>query len=454
MTTAGPIPASRAARIVLGLGVFLYIAFYLTWGIRDYNNFGTYGFDFGIHDQAIWLLSRGHSPFVTISGSNYFGDHLHWIVFALVPLYWIFSSGQVLLVVQVLALGLAAVPAFLVARLKLRNEWLACGIAWIYILNPYIGWANSDQFHPDVFEVALVFLAFLFVLCGRWRLFIVMIVLMMFVKEDVPLLALGIGVWVAVLYNRRAGTAAALLSLLWAFINFRFLLPMLSGTGSLAEYVKMHGNRIPFGGVKGFASTFFTKPWKVVSAAFGPGRPTYYLQVFGPLGFLPLLSPSTLVAVILPLAANGLSTFAYQHMLKYHYGTLVVPALLVAAVFGIANLPLRVRKILVGLMLVTSAVGLWLWGPVPHSRDPGIWENAPPAYARAVHDAIEMIPAEAVVSADYHLVTHVDHRVEVYEFPNPWYLLNWAGGVTGRSLPDRVARVQYLLVSRQWDWMF
>src|SRR3990172_6102589 len=169
-----PVSVYRGARILLAVGVCAYIAFYLFWAIRDYDNFGTYGFDFGIHDQAVWLLSRGHTPFVTISGANYFGDHLSWIMFVLVPFYWIVASAKVLLVAQSLALGLAAVPLFLVARLKLRDEWLACGIAWVYFFNPYLGWANTDQFHPDVFEVALVFLAFLFVLRGRWRLFLAM----------------------------------------------------------------------------------------------------------------------------------------------------------------------------------------------------------------------------------------------------------------------------------------
>jgi uncharacterized membrane protein len=326
------IPASRGARVVLGIGVFAYIGFYLGWAIWNYEHLGTYGFDLGIHDQAAWLLSRGHWPFITISGSNYFGDHLSWIMFVLVPFYWIVPSAKVLLVAQAFALGLAAIPAFLVARLKLRSEWLACGVAWVYFLNPYIGWANVEQFHPDVFEVPLIFLAFLFAMRRRWRLFLVMVTLAMLVKEDVPLLVFGVGVWVAVLYNRRTGILTAALSALWLFVNFRFLLPALSGTGSLAGYVTMHAGRIPFGGLGGFMHTLVTKPWRVVSAFFGGGRSLYYLQVFGPLGLLPFLSPSTLAAVILPLVANGLSTFAYQHMLNYHYGTLVVPGLLVAAV--------------------------------------------------------------------------------------------------------------------------
>jgi uncharacterized membrane protein len=449
----GNIPVSRVARILLGLGVCGYVASYLVWTIHNFDGFGTYGFDFGIHDQAVWLLSQGDfNPFITLSGSTYFGDHLSWIMYFLVPFYWIFGSSKVLLVAQALALGTAAVPAFLVARKKLGSEWLACGIAWVYLLNPYIGWANLEQFHPDVFEVVLVFMAFLFVLQRRWKHFLAVIVLMMLVKEDVPLLVLGIGVWVAVLHNRMAGIIATALSAVWLFVNFRLLLPALGGTGSLAGYVTMHANRVPFGGISGLLRTFFTKPWKVVAAMVSEGRAYYYLQVLAPTAFLPFLSPSTFLAVILPLVANGLSTFWYQHSIHYHYGTLVVPGLIVAAVWGIAHGSKVSRRIMVGFMLVLAAVGLWLWGPVPGSLSQGYWARMPIEFSQAVGEAIQLIPEDAVVSADYHLVTQIDHRREIYEFPNPWIRVNWNNRAeTDQELEQRAARVQYVLVLSQLE---
>jgi uncharacterized membrane protein len=439
--------------VLLALGVLAYVAFYLTWSIRNYHALGTYGFDLGIHDQAVWLLSRGDSPFVTVSGNHYFGDHLSWIMLAMVPLYWLFSSAIVLLVTQTLALGLAAIPAFLVARKLLRSEWLAAAIACAYLLNPYMGWTNIEQFHPDSFEVPLVFLAFLFVIGRRWRAFFVTIALLMLVKEDVALLVLGLGIWVAFRYSRVVGVRTTVLGALWMFVNFRFLLPLMSGTGSLAAYVTTHATRIPFDGLGGFLHTLVTRPWRVLSAAFGPGRPLYYLQVFAPLGFLPWLSPSTLAAVILPLVANGLSTFAYQQSLEHHYGTLVVPGLLVAAMFGIANAHShRLRWGIVGVMLAGALVSLWLWGPVPGSRNPGPWVQRPTEYIQAAHEAMELIPEDAVISADYRFVTHLDHRTEIYEFPCPWRAVNWADKSAGsKSLPERVARVEYALVSSEMN---
>ncbi|MBA2608773.1 MAG: hypothetical protein H0U92_07545, partial [Actinobacteria bacterium] len=58
--------------LVLGLMVLTYVVVFgtLTW--RQQSNFGTFGFDMGIYDQGIWLLSQFKAPFVTVRGLNYF----------------------------------------------------------------------------------------------------------------------------------------------------------------------------------------------------------------------------------------------------------------------------------------------------------------------------------------------------------------------------------------------
>jgi uncharacterized membrane protein len=371
-------------------------------------------------------------------------------MFLLVPIYWLIPSVKVLLIAQCAALGLAAVPAFLVAREKLRNEWLAVGIALGYLLNCYVGWINLEQFHPDVFEVPLVFLALLFAMRRRWVWFFATVGLLLLVKEDVPLLVIGLGIFVALRYDRRVGAVTSLVAVLWLFVNFRFLLPVLSGTGSLAEYVSHHRERIPFGGLTGFLKTLVTRPWKILSQAFAGHRPWYYLQVFAPVAFLSFLSPLTLLLLGAPLAANGLSTFSYQYHIEYHYGTLVVPSLIIAAIFGIARTS-RVwrRRALVGVLLASTLLCAWLWGPLPHSRHPGYWATPSSSYTQAVNSAMDLIPAQAAISVYYGVVTHLDHRPEIYEFPNPWYLTNWADRKSnGQSLPALAAKVTYILVPR------
>ena len=57
------------------------------WNVRPLfgTGFNTYGFDTGIFDQGLWLMSRFDSPFITINGRHLFGDHTSFLLVALVP---------------------------------------------------------------------------------------------------------------------------------------------------------------------------------------------------------------------------------------------------------------------------------------------------------------------------------------------------------------------------------
>ena len=56
-------------------------------GCLRHRNVWTGGFDLGVFDQGIWLLSQGLAPEVTVNGRNLFADHLSVVTLAFVPLY-------------------------------------------------------------------------------------------------------------------------------------------------------------------------------------------------------------------------------------------------------------------------------------------------------------------------------------------------------------------------------
>ena len=361
-----------------------------------------------------------------------------------VPLYWLFSTGKVLLVLQTLALGLAALPAFLVAREKLRSEVLAAAIAVAYLVNSYIGYTNLESFHPDVFAVPLVFLAFWFLLRRRWVGFFVSIVLMLLVKEDVPLLVIGLGIWVAIRYHRRFGLLTAVWALSGCSSATASCCRSSTGAEDLPTYIARHGREDPVRGcgripedsrdqaVEGRRTSLRSPSPLVLPSGVRTRWPSSRSSPRSRWSCCPG-----------PLLANGLSTFPYQYQIEYHYGTLVVPSMFVAAIFGIARFRGRVSgRRWWACCSPPPCVSAWLWGPLPHTRHAVAWAPPRTAYTRAVDAAIKLIPADAVVSADSTTAMHLDRRREIYEFPNPWYQRNWgAGDATGQSLPDRAARV-------------
>ena len=83
----GP-PAVVAALVALYSGVFGH----LTW--RQHANWRTFGFDAGIYDQGMWLLSQGREPFMTIRGMDFWGHHVTLISALFVPVYWLGGGIQ------------------------------------------------------------------------------------------------------------------------------------------------------------------------------------------------------------------------------------------------------------------------------------------------------------------------------------------------------------------------
>ena len=93
---------------------------FIALGYRRHAHFGTFGFDLGIYDQGIWLLSRFKDPFVTVRGLDLFGHHMNVILLLFVPFYWLGAGPIFLLVTQVLSQASGAIAVFLLARDRLE----------------------------------------------------------------------------------------------------------------------------------------------------------------------------------------------------------------------------------------------------------------------------------------------------------------------------------------------
>jgi uncharacterized membrane protein len=431
---------------LLGGAVALYVVVFTRWSLQNHFGFGTFGFDLGIFDQGMWLLSRFKEPFVTVRGLNLFGDHTSFILLPLVPLYWLFNNAAVLLVLQSVALGAGAVPAFLIGREKLRDERLAFLIALSYLAIPAVAWTNVEQFHPDAFEIPLALFALYFMFTRRWRAFFAFVVLLLLVKEDVALLTVPLGIYVAIRYDRRVGLVTAVGSAIWFALNQWVILP------SFGESPVNYGGRVTdqFGGYGGFIETVFLRPWEIVRIALGPERPAYLWQLLAPLALVPLLAPGLLLVSIGPLLSNTLSTFGYQHSIHYHYSTLIIPILVAAAVVGIARFrSKRIRAALTSLVTVSALTTGYLWGPLDRDEqpigDPGSAQSA------AIRDVIGVVPSNASVSAIYNLVPHLTHRVHIYEFPNPWRARNWGDGRREGERLGVADEIEYVVVPDQMD---
>jgi len=435
-TRVGPIGVLLA--LVLG-----YAVFYGLWSVRKYHAYQAPAFDMAIFDQGVWLLSRFRDPFVTILGLNLFGDHAVFLMVLFVPLYWIAPGPETLLVTQSALLAIGAVPLYLLSRGVLRSRWLALLPALAYLLYPALGWLNLENFHPDSLGVPLGLFALYFMTRSRWRCYLVMVGMLLLVKEDVWLLVLPLGIYVAARKNLRVGLITVGVSVVWFLLAFFWIQPALSGVaaGSLDSW------RIPFGGYGGLVESLFSRPWEVIAYMFTAEKVQYLVQLLTPLLFLPLLTWRALIAVPV-LFFNLISTFWYQTNLQYHYHSLLIPVLWVAGIMALQRFRwMQIRWALVIAVLLATTLSAYLWGPLPGSRTPSTYPGTGGSGIVAADEALSLIPEDAVVAAEDRFAAHLANRELVYIFPNPYSASYWGDdSMKGQRLP-RAEAVEYVVVA-------
>jgi uncharacterized membrane protein len=391
-----------------------YTAYFTRLTLNVHHGLGTSAYDFALYDQGVWLLSRFHAPFVTLMGRNLFGDHTSFILLPLVPLYWLFPSAGVLFFSQAFAIGMGAVPVFLLARKRLAHESLALLMAAGYLLHPAVAWTNRENFHPDAFIAVFVGFAIYAAIERKWRMYGVFFVLALLVKEDASLVLVPLGIWVTVKRDKLLGLASILGAL--SFMIFAMFVVM----RSLIGVPTRNAWRVPFGGPTGFLKALVTQPHNVVKHYWSDNRPFYLWQMTFPFLWVFAIAPSVALISAVVLATNMLSTFWYQYQIEYHYALVAVPALSMGTVWAIATIPKARQALVVAAVSLSAVWSAWAWGPLSFSRNE-IYTWAPNhPVAVAAREIIEDIPAGAVVSAQHSLTAHLAHRREIYMFPTPF----------------------------------
>jgi uncharacterized membrane protein len=443
LTGATRLPAELLGRAVVVLAVATFVATFvwLTW--TAHARFGTYGYDLGIFDQGTWLLSQLQNPFVTIRGLNLFGDHTSYILILVAPLYWLWSDPRLLLLLQVLALAAPAFAIYHVATRRLANPAAGVVVALAYLAYPAMQWAATWQFHPETLAAAFLAGAVVAAEARRERLLAACVLLALLCKEDVGLVVSGFGILLWISGQPRVGKRIAVAGIGWFLIATFALIPLVNGEGSphFALNYGLRDDRL--------TTALFSLP-KLTGQAFSFALTNnglrYLLLIFIPLALLPLASWRSLLPIAAPIGLNLAAVHPYQHEIRYHYLAVSSVFLALAAAAGLAALSARRRPLLGVLCLVlllTAGVTNYLYGPAPWSKKPAI--GAAPAASAARNEAIALVDPDGGVSAQYHLISHLAHRKDAYEFPNPFIPYNW-GHSGARPGPDAEAAINYVVV--------
>ena len=363
----------RLALLVLAL-TYVIVFTRLAWDAH--TGMRTHKADLGQIDQAVWNSSRGRWLEQTDNGftATRLTDHVEPILVLISPMFWLWDDVRGLLLLQVIAVAAGVIPLYhlglrrceaLLSGRQRDQIWLrepiqqlarplafALGVA--YLLAPQLQSALLTEFHAAPLAVPLILWAFWAVDARRWGQVLVAAVLVALVKEEMALLAAGIGLWAAwrawwdgrraghgadMAYGIGAGLAALLLGLAWFYVATFVIVPAyaqpLYGAAE-STYFQRYG-------ALGDSSadilrSLVTQPQVVWSITSEGPRAAYLLGLFVAFAFFPLIG-FELVLLSLPLLlANLLSAYPAQYYGEFHYSAPLVPYFAAAAAYGLARL--------------------------------------------------------------------------------------------------------------------
>ena len=411
---------------------------------RRHDRFSTYDNDLGFHTQFVWLISHG-KWFSTILGLPAFGHNATFGYFLLAPFAWLGAGPQFLDLMQTLAVGLGAVPVYLLARHRLGRAWPAVALGMAWLLHPVVVGNVWETFHPDAMAMTPLLAAYVAAVRGRWRWYGAFLVLALIWKSDVSLFVVMLGVLVAWRWNRRVGLVTVAGAALWFVAVVMVMIPRLSGGGTV--FGPLYGNLGD--SPTAVASTAIHHPTAILRRLGANDAPRYARDLLAPYAFIPVLAVPALALGAPQYLVSLLSDQPFTHdpFDNPHYQALSVVALTLALVEGVALLRRRKPGMVYGAVGVAVAMALacsTAWAPVPWGvRWDHYWQHDGSASRQDRIEALQIVGPDAPVSAQYLLVSHLAERDVVYSYPNPWRKVFY--GVDGTAFADP-AGVRYLLV--------
>lgn len=375
-------------------------------------------FDLSVHTQSLAAILRG-SIASSILGIPFLGNHLTWILFPLAPLFWLFRSPAVLLILQSVVLGAAAWPLFELARRELSPGW-GCLMALLYLIYPPLIYMNLYEFHP----VALASGFLLFMLhtyrIGSFKAFLAWAILAMMCQENIPLIiaAMGIFAWVDGRRGRWIGVPL-LAGMAYFLAAVALLLPHWNpGVVQFAGLYGAFGNTLPE-----VAWHLICHPLHAASVMLAPAKLQFMNQLMAPLAYVSLLGPAMWIPMLPVLLQRSLSGRVWESMLVFHYQAEFIPFLFVAAVYGVRRVLRWTSRPVARMGLAAAMIGLSLVSLAASDFIPHIWRNdVRPALADDPLDAgrrrlLASIPSAAPVLATFEFMPELAARApRLYAF--------------------------------------
>ena len=438
---APPRSALREHAPVLGIILAHAVTFSALAIIRDRGVWSA-SVDLGIFKEALWNTLHGHPMFSPTVGYSFLGEHFSPVLFLLVPFYALSPTSACLLIIQTVAVSVAAWPVYLVARDRGLRRVTATLLAGAMLASPPLHTALLYDFHMDL--LAAPALAWLVLALSRRRFgqAFVAVALLVSVKEDMFIPAVGALLACALpgdARDRRWSAALGAVAVGWCLFAMAVLLkrfgpppgvPVYMSDGNEPQGYKFLRNFRHLAGPGGPLGQLLGQPVRYVLWAFTEGRLTTFITLLTPVGFAALLA-GWRITLLMPLGIILLSDNPEIVALRYHYSAIQHPGVYLAAAFGLAALvagsrrPERTERAVAAYVLVASLMLVATHPSSMAARTHATDTRAITAHTRAVDALAALVPASVPVSSSTWIGPRFSNRPWGALFPNGLDRADW-----------------------------
>jgi len=433
--TSPRVPAAVMSVLVIGA-----VTFACYGSIQVHRKMLTSIFDFGLFENLFWNTLQGRHGIAV--ERQYFAEHAEFLLYVLLPVYWVFPRSETLLVLQsVLIIG-AAVPLFLLARHWLRSGWQAVALVAVYLAYPSVHGSVFYDFHFLALSVFFVLWAAWFYARRQLVPFWLFVVLAATCREDVALGIAAVGVGLVLIgRGRRLGFSMALFGGAW-FALVKFVWMERFGSQVFVDY---YADLIPHTehGFRAVIQSVLGNPIYTLSRTLTEDKLLLALHLLTPLAFLPVRHRRLAILLLPGMLVVGLATNRSAiTQFQFHYSMHFVPYLFIGSIVALAVRHSSERWPTIAAMLVGSLIGAvqysGFFGDTFRTSFHDVsfdWQDADANRLRNMQALTQMIPPGASVAAGEHEGTHVSRRAHM------------------RSVKDGIGAMDYVIYStRSLRW--
>jgi len=383
--------------------IFASGAIYSLYGIVRHLRFQSLVYDLGIYDQMIWLVSQGKPLYSSLMDMPFWADHFNPSLILLAPLYWLWDNVVILLLFQAFFACFGALPIWLLARKKTKDELFSLVIALAYVCFFGLQNALTYDFHPIVLAATLLAWLFYFYETKKDWFFWPILIVLLGLQENFALLTIALGLYLVVRYRDfKKGIFISVLGGVW-FLTAVFLIIPNFGK---AEFIYLPTYLLQTSPLEMLKMLFY--PWMKIKVMVAS------LLSFG---FLPAFSPAILIILFEEFFQRFVgSPFQARWSVGYQYNVILGPVLALGAIEGFKKFFAKRRFL--GIVMILLGVILTQKYTSPATGKLLTREFYDFTKVKETQAILNPIPKEASVAASNFLSPHLAHREKIILLTN------------------------------------